>query len=44
MGFPAFRDPFVYMKSYGIHAAWKGLIEGSVGFWVESGVSGYKYV
>ena len=32
MGFPAFCNPFVYMKLYGFHAAWKGLIKGFMGF------------
>jgi hypothetical protein len=44
VGFPVICDPSVYTKIYGFHVAWKGLIEGFVGFWVESGMSGYGSV
>ena len=32
VGFPAFFDPLMYIKSSEFHAAWKGLMEGPLGF------------
>jgi hypothetical protein len=32
VGFPAFCDPFMYIKSSEFHATWKGLMEGPLGF------------
>ena len=44
MGLPTFYEPSVYMKSYGFHAAWKGLIEGFMVLWADSEMSGYGSV
>jgi hypothetical protein len=44
VGFPAFCDPSVYIKSCGFHAAWKGSYRLFLGFWVELGMSGYGFV